>query len=193
MALYTGYTPTLSLQPCGAQGLSLSQQGLGCLPLTAGVCGKCPLRSPDAPFPPRHDRSSEPGECPCRAVCISSRVIAAHLPAGEYHSAGSAPRPDDAAGVILRGLELGVTCLDTAADWGPFANECLIGARKRRRRWHGSLTKGRFLPNPSAPWHHATATMATLSSTFLGVKIFRFYALSYPASACCRRACPLRW
>ena len=49
MALFTGYTTTLSLQPCGAQGLRLSQQGLGCLPLTAGVL-QCSPRSPHATF-----------------------------------------------------------------------------------------------------------------------------------------------
>ena len=41
------------------------------------------------------------------------------------------PGPDDAAGVVLRALELGVSCLDTAPDWGPFENELLIGAHWR--------------------------------------------------------------
>ncbi len=50
-------------------------------------------------------------------------------PAGEHYNGGRIPAPDDAAGVILRALELGVSCLDTAPDWGPFENERLIGAR----------------------------------------------------------------
>ena len=49
------------------------------------------------------------------------------LYAGDYETAETAPTADEATGVILRALSLGISFLNTSDLYGPFQNERRIG------------------------------------------------------------------
>ena len=59
---------------------------------------------------------------------------------------------DESIGTIHRALELGMTFLDTADMYGPFANEKLVGKAKGYRRRNAYRRRSRPHRRGHAPW-----------------------------------------